>query len=64
MTRATGRVAFTPSLPVEVLMKSDPAIIAIMEARPTLRSVARSPVARMVFIWALPQAVLKAFTSL
>ena len=32
MTRLTGRVALTSSLPVEVLMKSAPACIATMLA--------------------------------
>ena len=41
-------------------MKSEPAIIATIEARPTLRSVLRSPVPRIVFMCAGPQASLKA----
>ena len=60
MTRLTGSVALTSSLPVEVLMKSAPAIIATMQARATLRSVFRSPVARIAFRCAAPQASRKA----
>jgi len=41
MTRPTGNVALTDSLPVEVLMKSAPAIIATRLAFATLRKVAR-----------------------
>ena len=63
MTSATGIVALTLSLPVDVLMKSEPAIIATIEARPTLRSVLRSPVPRIVFMCAGPQAALNALTS-
>ena len=63
MTRETGRVAFTFSLPVEVLMKSAPAIIATRLARATLRRVPSSPVARMAFRWAGPHASRKARTS-
>ena len=44
ITRPTGSVALTGSLPVEVLMKSAPAIMATRLARATLRSVPRSPV--------------------
>ena len=54
MVSPTGRVAFTRSLPVEVLMKSAPAIMQTRLARATLVRVASSPVARMVFRWALP----------
>src|ERR1700728_254904 len=50
ITSETGRVALTASLPVDVLMKSEPAIIATTEARPTFRKVRRSPVPRMAFM--------------
>ena len=63
MVSVTGSVAFTVSLPVEVLIKSAPAIMATQLARATLRSVIRSPVARIAFICAGPQACLKAETS-
>ena len=49
MVRLTGRVAFTLSLPVEVLMKSAPAIMQMREARATFLRVPSSPVARMAF---------------
>jgi hypothetical protein len=48
-TMPTGNVALTFSLPVDVLMKSAPAIMHTRLARATLRSVASSPVARIVF---------------
>lgn len=38
MTRPTGSVAFTASLPVEVLMKSAPAIIDIIDALYTYKT--------------------------
>src|SRR5216117_872302 len=63
MTTPTGRVAFTVSLPVDVLMKSAPAIMATWLARATFTSVARSPVPRITFMWASPQASRKARTS-
>ncbi len=63
MVSPTGRTAFSLSLPVEVLMKSAPAIMQTSEARCTLRSVPSSPVARMVFRCASPQASRKARTS-
>ena len=63
ITRLTGSVAFTASLPVEVLMKSEPAIIATIEARPTSRRLPSSPVARIVFMCAWPQAARKRCTS-
>ena len=63
MTRLNGSVAFTPSLPVDVLMKSEPAIIATMLARATLPSVASSPVARMLFMCASPHASRNMRTS-
>ncbi|MGY4452559.1 hypothetical protein ACVWZR_007219 [Bradyrhizobium sp. i1.3.1] len=59
----TGSVALTPSLPVEVLMKSAPAIMQTIDALATLRSVLRSPVARIVFRCASPQAARKSRTS-
>ncbi len=63
ITRLTGSVAFTASLPVLVLMKSLPAIIATQLARATFRSVSRSPVPRIAFMCAGPQASLNAATS-
>src|SRR5216684_3278660 len=63
MTTPTGSVAFTASLPVDVLMKSAPAIMATWEARATVTSVAKSPVPRMTFIRVLPQASRNARTS-
>ncbi len=63
ITRPTGNVAFVASFPVEVLMKSAPAIMATTLARPTLRRVSKSPVARITFMCAPPQACLKAATS-
>ena len=64
MVSETGSVALTDSLPVDVLMKSAPAIIATQLARATLRSVIRSPVPRMAFKCAFgPHAFLNAATS-
>src|SRR5436190_1021370 len=63
ITTPTGSTAFTDSLPVDVLMKSAPAIIATMLARATLVSVARSPVPRIAFMCARPQASRNARTS-
>src|SRR5437762_103549 len=63
MTTPTGSVAFTASLPVDVLMKSAPAIMATWLARATFTRVARSPVPRITFMWASPQACRKARTS-
>ena len=63
MARVTASVALTLSLPVEVLMKSAPAIMQTSDARATLRSVFRSPVARIAFTWALPQAARKSRIS-
>src|SRR5205807_3850197 len=63
MTTPTGKVAFTASLPVDVLMKSAPAIIATWLARATFASVARSPVPRITFMCAAPHAARKARTS-
>src|SRR5438874_958854 len=42
MTRLTGSVAFTASLPVDVLMKSDPAIMATKLARAASRALDES----------------------
>src|SRR5215475_15005895 len=56
MTRVTGSVAAGATLPVEVLMKSAPASIASQEARRTLSSVPSSPVSRITFRCASPQA--------
>jgi hypothetical protein len=44
-------------------MKSAPAIMQTSDARATLRSVASSPVARMLFMCAGPHASRKARTS-
>ena len=63
ITIPTGRVAFTASLPVDVLMKSAPAIMAARLARATFVSVARSPVPRITFRCASPHASRNAFTS-
>ncbi len=63
MTRPTGRVALVGSLPVEVLMKSAPACMDTRLALAMLVSVASSPVPRMTFMWASPQASRKARTS-
>src|SRR5256885_16594522 len=63
ITTPTGSTALTGSLPVDVLMKSAPAIIATMLARATLVSVARSPVPRIAFMCARPQASRNARTS-
>ena len=51
------------TLPVLVLMKSAPAIIATMLARATSRRVPNSPVARIALRWAGPQAARKALIS-
>src|SRR5947207_311354 len=56
MTTPTGSVALTGSLPVDVLMKSAPAIIATWLARATFASVARSPLPRITFMCAGPHA--------
>src|SRR5579871_5490061 len=63
ITNPTGSVALVVSLPVEVLMKSAPAIMATTLARPTLRRVSRSPVPRITFMCAGTQACLKAAIS-
>src|ERR1700735_5336530 len=63
ITRLTGSVAFTASLPVDVLMKSVPAIIANQLARATFLRVNKSPVPRMAFMCAGPHASLNAATS-
>lgn len=63
ITRPTGSMAFTPSLPVEVLMKSAPAIIATREARYTVVRDPSSPTARMAFMWAGPHAWRMATSS-
>lgn len=63
MMRAKGRVALTGSLPVDVLMKSAPAIMQTADARATLVYVPSSPVARMALTWAAPQASRKARIS-
>ena len=63
ITNPTGSVALVGSFPVEVLMKSAPAIIATKLARATLRNVIRSPAPRITFMWADPQACLNAAIS-
>ena len=63
MVSVTGKVALTGSLPVEVLMKSAPAIMQTRDARATLRSVPNSPVARIALTWASPQAARISFIS-
>ena len=59
ITSETGSVAFTDSLPVEVLMKSAPAIMATQLARAMLRSVIRSPVPRIAFMCVRPASFLE-----
>ena len=49
MTSANGWVAAGVILPVEVLMTSDPAAMAIRDARRTLSYVPSSPTSRIVF---------------
>ena len=51
-----ARFAFVASLPVLVLMKSAPACMHTTEALRTSLRVGSSPVARIVFMWACPQA--------
>ena len=63
ITRPTGSVAFTASFPVDVLMKSAPAIMATRLARATLRRVRRSPVPRITFRCDSPQASLNVAIS-
>ena len=63
MVETAVRALEGTDIPVEVLMKSAPAIIAAIEAWATLRIEPSSPVARIAFIWASPQASRKAFTS-
>ena len=65
MTSVTGIVAAGLTLPVEVLINTSPseilpadaaARIAKSEASRTFSRVSSSPVSRMIFRWALPQA--------
>ena len=56
MQSVTGSVAAGLILPVEVLMKSAPAAIASSDARRTLSYVPSSPVSRITFRCASPQA--------
>ena len=63
ITRVTGGVAASATLPVEVLMKSAPPAIASHDARRTLSSVASSPVSRITLRWARPQAAFTARIS-
>ncbi|RMZ98901.1 hypothetical protein BpHYR1_047845 [Brachionus plicatilis] len=55
MTNAFTKVALTPSLPVDVFIKSVPAIIATIDAF--------SPTARIDFMCAFPQASFICFNS-
>src|SRR5436309_3183147 len=55
ITKPTGSVALVGSLPVEVLMKSAPAIMATKLALATFHSVSRSPAQRITFMLAGPQ---------
>merc|ERR1719205_570710 len=52
MTSPTARVALTPSFPVLVLMKSEPAIMQTREHLYTLFIDPSSPMARIDFMWA------------
>mmetsp|Transcript_18067 Transcript_18067/g.63936 ORF Transcript_18067/g.63936 Transcript_18067/m.63936 type:complete len:444 (-) Transcript_18067:75-1406(-) len=63
MTSDTGMVALKGSLPVEVLMKSAPAIMHTSDAWYTILSVGSSPVAKIVFMCAGPHASRNASTS-
>ena len=63
ITKPTGSVALVGSLPVDVLMKSAPAIMATKLARATLRRVSKSPAPRITFMCARPLACLKAEIS-
>ena len=56
MQSVTGSVAAGLTFPVDVLMKSAPAAIAISEARRTLSYVPSSPVSRMTLRCASPHA--------
>ena len=56
MQNPVSNVALTPSLPVDVLIKSAPAIMHTREACITFCMVPHSPVARMTFMCASPQA--------
>ncbi len=56
ITRAYPSVAFTGSLPVDVLIKSAPAIMQTALARATFVNVPSSPVARMALTCASPHA--------
>lgn len=57
-------VALILSFPVEVLMKSAPAIIQTIDARATFLRLPNSPVAKIVLRCASPQAERNALTSL
>ena len=64
MTTPTARVALTLSLPVDVLIKSEPAIMQIRDALYTLFIEASSPMAKIDFMWTSgPQAAFIAFIS-
>lgn len=63
ITNVTGIVAAGLIFPVEVLMKSAPARIAISLAWRTLSNVESSPVSKITFKRALPQASLIAAIS-
>src|SRR4030095_9994060 len=63
MTNVTGIVAAGWTLPVDVFMKSAPAYMAMSLALLTLSKVLNSPVSRMTFNLASPQASLMAQIS-
>ena len=63
MHSVTGRVAAGETFPVDVLMKSAPPAIATSDARRTASYVPSSPVSRITFRWASPQASFTATTS-
>jgi len=56
MQNPVSKVALTPSFPVDVLMKSAPAIMHTSDACITFCIVPHSPVARITLMCALPQA--------
>ena len=58
ITSTTEGVAAGDTFPVDVLMKSAPAFIAISLAKRTLSKVTNSPVSKITFKWAFPQASL------
>ena len=52
ISRVLAGVALTATLPVEVLMKSAPAIMPIQQARRMLSYVDSSPVSKITLRWA------------